>query len=41
MAQLLMQVHPFHLPISATGPRDFANFAKMNRNLTVSEATGQ
>jgi hypothetical protein len=41
MAQLFMPVHPFHLRISATTLRSFANFAKTLRNLTVSEATGQ
>jgi hypothetical protein len=41
MAQFVMPVHSFHLPISATTFRDFANFAKALQNLTVSEATGQ
>jgi hypothetical protein len=41
MAQLLMPVHPFQLPILATPFPDFANLAKLVLNLTVPEATGQ
>jgi hypothetical protein len=41
MAQAPMQVQRFHLPISATTSGDFANIAKVNGNLTVSEATRQ
>jgi hypothetical protein len=41
MAQRVPAGHPFQLPISATTFHDFANFAKVSRDLTVSEATGQ